>query len=636
MNYQKILLVLILLIFALGSYGADAVKKSSDKKANGGEKDAKKEVKYEDKGLAEKYLAKKVTISEDSITVADLLDKISKATGVTLVAGIDNDWRVRERKVRIFAYEAYLSHVMYSIADVTKFQWLSKDEDTYILTYRDDTDALIASLEGVVADARMSDKLAALDDLLDVKSGEDMTEMRDKEPIKYLMRSTGLDRSFSKSLKSTPGLYESIVSGQKRTFKGDEIASDTISGIKTTNAIVANLAKETLEARGMNRQSRAVDRFIPKVNDDSSNTEITVNEELPAELRRANMPTNMMGTFMDGYAVVRENGKIVSAIPIVNSRSAVANKVARVLNDLIEKSGLSFQDAFASIMNSDTLADLARDLSRYDDVYRMPVPYNPAFNTIIDLKVSPTTLPEALDLFAAATSTSVFCDDFPPESKNADALNKFKKRVNVRQVGTVYEVLGDICNSFDLNAEYVNNHFDFSSIRWFDYIKNLVSIEYMDKWAEEYKSTGTLSFATLRDMGNYSDTQISTAFTQKEELRPLIGTILANHNALEMLAKVDEDSYNRMYSETGANSAYLSRTSYGFYKNLYQISKVVNRTNTSIRLRGEQKDSGVTYILSFTALDNGDVINIKFDVPKYGTGKDGSSNLSNILPGKKD
>ena len=625
MSHKKVLLVLILLFFAFSSYGASDKSKPSET-----EKETKTKVDLQTDGLAEKYLDKKVTLSEDSTTVAELLEKLSKATGANFVAGVDDDWRVRERKIRIYAYESYLSHVMYSIVDVTKFYWIVKDENTYILSYRDDTDSLIDSLATMVEEARMADKIDALNDLLTRENGEDLAEMREKEPIKYLMRSTGLDASFSKSLKSTPGLFDSIVSGRKRTFTGNEIANETLIGIKETNDTVKNLAKDSLNSRGMGRYTRIVDQVVPAVADTPSNTEITVNEELPSGLQRR-IPANLMGSIVDGYAVVRENGKIVSAIPIINSRSAVANKVAKVLVDLMENPNMTLEDAQIAIMNPETLRDLAKDINRYDDVYRMPIPYDPAFNTVIDLKIVPQTLPETLDLFSVATSTSVFCDDFPSESRSADFVDNLKKRVSIRQIGTVYDILGDICRSFDLNVTYTNNHFNFYSIRWFDKIKNLVSIEYMNKWAEEYKTTGTLSLDTLRGMGNYSSTQISTAFTQKEELRPLIGTVLANQNALEMLAKSDEYSFSKMLSESGIVSSHLNRTAYESYVNLYQLSKTVNRTNTNIKLRVESNEKSEVYVLYFTALDNGEIKNIKFEVPKYGEKKETTNPLLRIL-----
>jgi len=132
-------------------------------------------------------------------------------------------------------------------------------------------------------------------------------------------------------------------------------------------------------------------------------------------------------------------------------------------------------------------------------------------------------------------------------------------------------------------------------------------------------------------MGNYSSTQISTAFTQKEELRPLIGTVLANQNALEMLAKSDEYSFSKMLSESGIVSSHLNRTAYESYVNLYQLSKTVNRTNTNIKLRVESNEKSEVYVLYFTALDNGEIKNIKFEVPKYGEKKETTNPLLRIL-----
>ena len=563
--------------------------------------------------LPDVYKEKQVTVSENSITIEELLKKLSADTGLKLIAGEDGDWRVRERKIKIFAKNAYISPVMYSIADVTKFYWIPKDKDTYILAFNKDTDKIIAQLEDSVMNAKAADKDAAINDMLNAKNGEDLAKLRKDDPVAYLMRSTGLDKSLRNTLNSNPAMYKSIIRGEKRTFKGNDISSDTIKSINDLNNSMLDIATGVFEDRNAKVPGFFAAARNNEIPNDNSRVEIDVNSDINMGGNNS-VSSSLLNSVFSGYAIVKVDGKMTGVLPILDNKSTLAQKVASVLNDLMENPNMTLESAMAQLMTPEMLVALSMDVKRSDDIYKMPIPFNPYFANEIDLGKSPESLNEALDLFSKAVKAPAFCDDFVSSYQKFPFLKKTS--TSVRQYGTIYDVLTDICDSYDLNVEVANGQFDFYNIRWFDHIKNVMSNEILDRWAKEYKETGTISFVTLCQMGNFSSEQLGNGFGQRDELRQFIKIILPKHNVLEMLAIADGDSLQKMTTADGMNSAYLNRPAFDKYRGLYQVSKFVNRTNVKIKLKSEQSDNS-KYTLDFIAMDNNENISVDFIIPKY-------------------
>ncbi len=82
-------------------------------------------------------LAQKVTYEAKRKAVVDILNDLSKLTGITFYAGYNNkDWQVRDRRMNIFAKDIPLADLMNSIARVMKFKWSisgEADKSTYRL-----------------------------------------------------------------------------------------------------------------------------------------------------------------------------------------------------------------------------------------------------------------------------------------------------------------------------------------------------------------------------------------------------------------------------------------------------------------------------------------------------------------------
>lgn len=563
--------------------------------------------------LPDVYKEKQVTVSENSITIEELLKKLSADTGLKLIAGEDGDWRVKERKIKIFAENAYISPVMYSIADVTKFYWIPKDKDIYILSFNKDTDKIIAQLEDSVMNAKAADKDAAINDMLNAKNGEDLAKLRKDDPVAYLMRSTGLDKSLRDTLNSNPAMYKSIIRGEKRTFKGNDISSATIKNINDLNDNMLDIATGVFEDRNAKVPGFFAAARNNEIPNDTSRVEIDVNSDINMGGNNS-VSSGLLNSVFSGYAIVKVDGKMTGVLPILDNKSTLAQKVASVLNDLLENPNMTLESAMAQLMTPEMLVALSMDIKRSDDIYKMPIPFNTYFANEIDLGKSPESLSEALDLFSKAVKAPAFCDDFVSSYQKFPFLKKTS--TSVRQYGTIYDVLTDICDSYDLNVEVANGQFDFYNIRWFDHIKNVMSNEILDRWAKEYKETGTISFVTLCQMGNFSSEQLGTGFGQRDELRQFIKIILPKHNVLEMLAIADGDSLQKMTTADGMNSAYLNRPAFDKYRGLYQVSKFVNRTNVKIKLKSEQSDNS-KYTLEFIAMDNNENISVDFIIPKY-------------------
>ncbi|MBP5274052.1 MAG: hypothetical protein ILO36_03835, partial [Abditibacteriota bacterium] len=314
--------------------------------------------------LARKYLDTRITLTEAAVAMPELCKALSEASGATIIP--DEDWRVKERQMTIYCHDALLPHVMYSIVDVTRFMWNVKDENTYVLTYRADTDRLIGETQRK-GEAAKADRGAALVENSMRHQGEDMNSLRKNNPAAYLMKSTGLGDAIGKSLKASPQLFKSAASGEKRVFSGDEISPETLSGIDELNSLILELANDVCSARNVRVPGVLSDTLSKPVS--RGNVEIEVNGDIPIG-RDRKITSEQINTVCSGYAVVRTDGVITGVLPIVNTNSEITKNLAEVALDLIENPGKSFDEVFAGLDVNAFMGAIGRDLMSVNNVYK--------------------------------------------------------------------------------------------------------------------------------------------------------------------------------------------------------------------------------------------------------------------------
>ncbi|MBQ9358693.1 MAG: hypothetical protein IJT95_04050, partial [Abditibacteriota bacterium] len=356
--------------------------------------------------LSGKYLDVRITLEEDSISMPDLCERLSKASGASIVP--DEDWRVKERQMTVFCHNALLPHVMYSIVDVTRFYWQVKDENTYILCYRTDTDKIIAEILRKGQQSKVSAGQNMVDGMMR-RSGEDMDALRKENPAKYLMKSTGAGDVIGRALKASPALMKAMTSGERRTFSASEVAPETLQEMQNLNSLILDIANDVCDARNT-RVPKGITDFLSR-DITQGNVEIEVNGDIGLGGNQR-VTRDQINTVCSGYAVVRTDGRISCVLPIINTDSGIANNLAELAVDLLENPRKSFDEVFSGLDVNALLQAVGKDVTGANDVYKTPVPYDPAMSGVIDLGSDPGNLTEALRALEKATGAPVFCDNF--------------------------------------------------------------------------------------------------------------------------------------------------------------------------------------------------------------------------------
>ena len=557
--------------------------------------------------LSQKYLDCRITAEEDSIAIPDLCRIMSEASGASILP--DDDWRVKERRMTVFCHNAALPHVMYSIADVTRLMWKVKDENTYVLCYRPDTDKLISETLRKGEQAKVNAGREMVDRMMSSRD-DDLAALKKDKPALYLMKSTGAGDVIGRALKASPNLLKSMASGEKRTYTASEVAPETLQEMQNLNSLILDIAGEVFASRNERVPRFLTDTLARPIS--SGNVEIEVNGDIPIGGNRR-ITADQINSVCSGYAVVRTDGRITGVLPIINTDSSIANSLAGLATDLLDNPGKPFEEVFANLDVGGMMQAIGKDLTSNNSVYKKDIPYDPAMMSFIDLGTDPKNLPEALKAFEKATGVPVFCDNFGSTDLSAELLRFLN--INILRQGTVYDVLTSLCDAFNLNVELANGQFDFSDIKWFEAIKATVSSDTISKWRKEYEATGFLSLETLLEMGRFSPGQLSFAFNSDPDLKPLAGDFVNNANVLEMLAACDADAINAMMTEGGVKSGYLNKRAFNAYRSLYQTAGFSGRTACRIKLESSVTGGALVYTVEFIPDDGSGAKKVEFRIP---------------------
>ena len=176
-------------------------------------------------------LSKKITLEVSHVKLEDVVKSLSDQTGVMIKAGTgQRDWRVRERKVAIYAKDVPAGQLMTEISKLLGYflsQDGKKDEWTYL--FWQDQKSRIFESEMITAE-----KEAAAQRVKDMRQGaldqadkalkmkpEDALKQRDKDPWMAYLGGTASGRGFSQLMSlfgSFPTERELMLRGQRTSI----------------------------------------------------------------------------------------------------------------------------------------------------------------------------------------------------------------------------------------------------------------------------------------------------------------------------------------------------------------------------------------------------------------------------------
>lgn len=535
---QRALLTVLLLgllapVFAVGKVTTDP---------NTAQAAAKRET---DEPLADIRLTQLVTYKESSKCVSAILDDLTKATGVTLKAGVNNkDWQVRDRKMSIFAKDVPLGQLMSSIGRVMKFKW-EKSGDEALPTYRlymDRRTLLDAEAQRAREEQqqeaerakRRQEGFAEYAKLADL-SDADKEKLKTENPFMYIAAQSGLGNSLAAFFMGTPGAIDAIASGQRLDISGSALSPQAQSGI-----LQAMRQMTDLQAKF---DGRSTHPLPDDLGSDPSKISISINQALE---QTAGTP---MGGLLLGDITIKYDGGAMT-VPMFDPNSEVAKLVGSALVES-EETGKSVNEVV-----KEHIAEFAEVITKVAKAESGGEPLiehaeDPALNAKITLESHSEQLVDIQKALAEASKYAVVSDYFPnliPRSGTSIPTTETPLR----------EILDKIAEVFVYNWDKHGNVIEFRDRNWFKKRAAQLPEEQLETWRQELVKTGTLDIDSLAQIAQLDQEQILANIAPDEILRNCLGAYHSARDVLRLYATLSAGQRAALYSETGLDIAVLS------------------------------------------------------------------------------
>ena len=542
--------------------------------------------------LASKYSEVKVSANEDSIQLKNLLEKFSEETKINLVAGENGDWRVSERLVCLKVKDAFLENVMKGISNVTKLVWVKKDDDTYVLTYDPATDQYIDSLLGMVANIRNNARKQAVDNFLDTS---DNPNLKDEDPLKYYGNESGFNQAVAGAIQSIPGMREALSNGSSMNISGSDLSKEAINNINLSGNVAIGEIQGFMGNRGRRGQGGR-GRGNRGWGGRQNQRNVLPNDMSGVTLEVNSQSNNLRGTenFLLGTVVIKNNGRVIGGLPIMNTKSPLGKKMGEALLEMKENPGTNPRDLFQSMGGLGMLTDINK--STTDEVYgtlKLPLPDNEYFSREIELSAEPKSKSQAVSLLSEALNVPCYCDDF---GSMADRL----PFVSIQKKGSVREIIESINDTYGLTCAVADEQLSFYSLKWFEELGKLMPEAYLDKWNENLMNDEFISEETLREMGKFSREQLTNGLRKKPALATYSQTISREYPTVAFIGSLDDDAYNELKGKNGLSVGLLTDAGKERLCRINGMRNFTEKTKGVLKFSSEKFDNAVTY--RFTAV----------------------------------
>lgn len=539
---RTVLLVLIALLIASP---ANAVGKTTvDPNAPGARPDAVEQT--------DARLAQKITYEAVREPVRDILADLSKLSGVTLKAGYNKqDWQVRDRRMNVFLKDTTLAGVMNSIANVMKFKW-SKNDDVAPPTYR-----LYMDRKSVLAEEMLRQSQ-------EDSYAERMSKKRDKAFAECKRVSDLSGEEIAGLRAENPYLHMMAVSGQASIC-------GLFAGNSTATGQAAEINSADLSQADQQKLLRAVDdcrRFYAAIMPGPIDAPRPALEPVrgPLSLRVSDIPaTSEWGGREDrvGFISIIQDGKTLTDLSLVDPASnfakAVGKSYVRAWEEKLPEAKVwkAMADDVAAALaadkrandSGDPLADHPDDARLHIDV-KLMIEKGNSLNKIQPQLTEPTGLGVVSDNFNSRDTVSGLSGE-PMELE--DVLDKTAD-------ATAY--------NWWLHGPVI----EFRDRHWFRKRAAQIPDEWLDRWRDTFKKTGTLDLGDLAQICTLTPEQWTVNINSDEVLGQIRSSRLFNFRSLTQiyaflsdgerfaamsksgldLKTVDPDNCLRIYKQLGS------------------------------------------------------------------------------------
>ena len=469
-------------------------------------------------------LDQKITYSTDGTPLSDILDDLSKKTGVSIVAGVDaNDWAVRDRKAIIYVTDTKLSDLMQQLSSTFHYHW-SKGGDGEKSTYRlwqdrnerDEEESLRASEDSDQSKQARNKRENAISDMVNLGSlsSTDAGNLKTSDPWRYFLATEPLGRDVADFMSNFPEARNAFVQGTEASFAVAELPQAMQDTVK--------------------RIAQSYDSLMKSIGSTEDNSSLFAK----FDKLQININKQSGGLPVGGKDIVSQSllGRITIGdfeIPLFDPASPMGKALGEAIISL--KNGASKEQVGSRLQEEMTAAVKSTDV---DKTPARDITSDPALRARIKLFNATTTatLPVVLKALAIKASLNIVSDCFPSEAPRLDGAEK-----------TLGEQLEAIRTAFGSNWTKAGKNLTLRDKDWFTKRAWAVPGVWMKYWADRGKINNGLLIEDLVQIANLRDVQIDhCVMTDLNLVRLGAGEAARNRQILRFYAALNNDQRAQM------------------------------------------------------------------------------------------
>lgn len=552
-------------------------------------------------------LSRKVKYEAVGKPVAAILDDLAQQTGVPFRAGYNkSDWQVRDRKMSVFSGDAQLSDLMDSIARVMKFKWRSEKMSGQLVyrLYMDrrtllDADARKAREEERLAKLEADRRRRALDSFADLAklSSQEAARLRNTNPYKYYLATSGLARSFSSFLSGASAVTEALANGEPLAVQGDALSDRSKRALLET---MRELSKAAYYGPG---------DPAPQISADANPDDvmISVNGNLSDVKYFYNESPAVLGS-MDLVL-----GDVEIPVELLDPDSDYAKRVGEVMIAMAED-GKNPDEAEAEARDRLYEALVADGNKDAPDETSAERPDSPALHKKVTLKITSSKLPDIQSAISKASGLAVVSDFFTRTAGLPVPANTETE---------LADLLDTVGSAFKYDWDEHGSVIEFRDKRWFQKRAAQIPQAWIDKWRKKFKEAGILDLDDLAQIVALTDEQFKENIAEDDllkrsgapEMFRLARGVIKLYGSLgpaERIALFTEDGLG--LESLSAEQLGLLREMMSLHNPLFLQRDPASLTLTASRLRFPHK---LRYLFTIAGNEDHEQIVQTMDVPKY-------------------
>lgn len=466
----------------------------------------------------------KIAFDADGIALHAALDQLTANTGVTMIAGLDNDdWSARDRKMIVHVTDMKLGDLMRQLSSTLNFHW-SRGGDPGKFSYRlwqdkterNEEESLRAAEDSTQSKQTREKRENALADMTNLGSlsAADAARLQATDAWRYVLATEPLGRDVADLMTSFPEARGAFVQGKEATFPVAELPLALQNTVKRIAESYDSLARSIGTTED---HADLLSRF--------EKLQITIN-------RRTRLSEDIVSQSMLGRITIGSGANSFD-IPLFDPASPVGKALGTAIISL--KQGASKEavgeqlqkDMTSAIKVSEAAQPAGRDITS-DPALR-------AKYKLFDGTAS-SLLPVTLKLLAAKTKLNVISDYFPSPAPMIDGGER-----------TLGEQLEVIRKAYGSNWTKSGNILVFRDKDWFSKRAWAVPEVWTKYWTDKGKLNNGLILEDLARIGDLRDEQIDhTIMADSQLVRFGAGEAARNRQILRFYMSLSADQRKQL------------------------------------------------------------------------------------------